>query len=175
MIHHRSINSFLQWLFWDSLRGQASSPWGCTKGSLRWRLYWLRRWQLGFRSIVDISQLCWTWHVSETSALPSLAWSCWLYQWFSSGSQAASVSPGIRRAASLAPTCNYWIRNSGAGLQLYVAFLPVLLRCNWKIALCKFSGLPVPSPGDLPDPGIEPEPPAMQADSLPSEPPGKRN
>ena len=35
------------------------------------------------------------------------------------------------------------------------------------------SGLPCPSPGDLPDPGIEPKPPALQADSLPSEPPGK--
>ena len=31
----------------------------------------------------------------------------------------------------------------------------------------------VPSPGDLPDPGIEPRSPALQADSLPSEPPGK--
>ena len=28
-------------------------------------------------------------------------------------------------------------------------------------------------PGDLPDPGIKPESPALQADSLPSEPPGK--
>ena len=30
-----------------------------------------------------------------------------------------------------------------------------------------------PSPGDLPDPGVEPRSPALQADSLPSEPPGK--
>ena len=29
------------------------------------------------------------------------------------------------------------------------------------------------SPGDLPNPGIEPGSPALQADSLPSEPPGK--
>ena len=36
-----------------------------------------------------------------------------------------------------------------------------------------WSGLPVPSPGDLPDPGIEPGSPAVQADSLPREPPGK--
>ena len=36
-----------------------------------------------------------------------------------------------------------------------------------------WSGLPFPSPGDLPDPGIKPESPALQADSLPSEPPGK--
>ena len=36
-----------------------------------------------------------------------------------------------------------------------------------------WSGLPVPSPGDLPDPGIEPRSPALQADALNSEPPGK--
>ena len=35
-----------------------------------------------------------------------------------------------------------------------------------------WSGLPFPPPGDLPDPGIEPGPPALQADSLPSEPEG---
>ena len=34
-------------------------------------------------------------------------------------------------------------------------------------------GLPFPSPGDLPDPGIEPGSPTLQADTLPSEPPGK--
>ena len=34
-----------------------------------------------------------------------------------------------------------------------------------------WSGLPFPSPGDLPDPGIEPRSPALQADALPSEPP----
>ena len=36
-----------------------------------------------------------------------------------------------------------------------------------------WSGLPCPPPGDLPNPGIEPRFPALQADSLPSEPPGK--
>ena len=35
-----------------------------------------------------------------------------------------------------------------------------------------WSGLPFPSPGDLPDPGIIPGSPALQAESLPSEPPG---
>ena len=35
-----------------------------------------------------------------------------------------------------------------------------------------WSGLSFPSPGDLPDPGMEPGSPALQADSLPSEPPG---
>ena len=36
-----------------------------------------------------------------------------------------------------------------------------------------WSGLPCPSPGDLPHPGIEPGSSESQADSLPSEPPGK--
>ena len=36
-----------------------------------------------------------------------------------------------------------------------------------------WSGLPFPSPGDLLNPGIEPGSPALQADALLSEPPGK--
>ena len=35
-----------------------------------------------------------------------------------------------------------------------------------------WSGLPFPSPEDLPDPGTEPRSPALQADALTSEPPG---
>ena len=34
-----------------------------------------------------------------------------------------------------------------------------------------WNGLPFPSPGDLPDPGIEPGSPTLRADALPSEPP----
>ena len=36
-----------------------------------------------------------------------------------------------------------------------------------------WSGRPFPSPGNLLNPGIEHESPPLQADSLPSEPPGK--
>jgi len=36
-----------------------------------------------------------------------------------------------------------------------------------------WSGLPCPPPGDLPNPGIKPRSPALQADFIPSEPPGK--
>ena len=36
-----------------------------------------------------------------------------------------------------------------------------------------WSGLPFPSPGDLPDPGIEPWSPSLQGDALTSQPPGK--
>ena len=38
-----------------------------------------------------------------------------------------------------------------------------------------WSGLPFPSPGYLPDPGTDPGSPALQADALLSEPPGKRS
>ena len=37
------------------------------------------------------------------------------------------------------------------------------------------SGLPFPSPRNLPDPGIKPGSSSLQVDSLPSEPPGKPN
>ena len=36
-----------------------------------------------------------------------------------------------------------------------------------------WDGLTFPTPGDLPNPGIEPKPPTLQADSLPPEPQGK--
>ena len=36
-----------------------------------------------------------------------------------------------------------------------------------------WSGLPFPSPWDLPNPGIKPRSPTLQADTLTSEPPGK--
>ena len=60
----------------------------------------------------------------------------------------------------------------------------VLLFATWTVAYQAplsmgfsrqeyWSGLPWPSPGDLSNPGIEPRSPELQADSLPSEPPGK--
>ena len=48
------------------------------------------------------------------------------------------------------------------------------LLCPWGFSRQEYwSGLPCPPPGDLLNPGIEPRSPALQADSLPSEPPGK--
>ena len=49
---------------------------------------------------------------------------------------------------------------------------PLSMRSLWQEY---WTGLPFPSPGDLPDPGIEPRSPALQADALPSEPPGILN
>ena len=44
----------------------------------------------------------------------------------------------------------------------------------WSLFLSQYWGAqPFPSPGDLPNAGIEPRSPTLQADSLPAEPPGK--
>ena len=56
-------------------------------------------------------------------------------------------------------------------LQLHLALIiPPSMRFSRQEY---WSGLPFPSPGDLPYPGIEPRSPAFQADALTSEPPGK--
>ena len=58
--------------------------------------------------------------------------------------------------------------NSLSCVQLYQAPLSM----EFSRQGC-WSGLPFPSPGDLPNPGIEPGSPTLQADVLLSEPPGK--
>ena len=48
------------------------------------------------------------------------------------------------------------------------------LLCLWGFSRQEYwSGLPGPPPQDCPNPGIEPRCPTLQADSLPSESPGK--
>ena len=51
---------------------------------------------------------------------------------------------------------------------------PASLLCPWEFSRQEYwSGLPCPPPGCLPNPGIEPRSPALQADSLPTESSGK--
>ena len=60
-------------------------------------------------------------------------------------------------------------------VQLFA--IPQTVNCEAPLSIgfsrqeC-WSGLPFPTPGDLPNPGIEPRSPALQVDSLLSEPPG---
>ena len=52
---------------------------------------------------------------------------------------------------------------------------PARLLCPWNSpGKNTKSGMPFPSPEDLPNPDIKPRSPALQADFLPSEPPGNR-
>ena len=61
-------------------------------------------------------------------------------------------------------------------VQLFATPCTVALQAPPSMGFSRqeyWSGLPFPSPGDLPNPGIKPRSPALQADTLTSEPPGK--
>ena len=61
-------------------------------------------------------------------------------------------------------------------VQLFVTLWTVAYQAPLSMGFPRqeyWSGLPFPSPGDLPNPGIEPRSPALEADTLTSEPPGK--
>ena len=61
-------------------------------------------------------------------------------------------------------------------VQLFVTLWMVALQASLSMGLSRqeyWSELPCPSPGDLPDPRIEPGSPTLQAGSLPTEQPGK--
>ena len=61
-------------------------------------------------------------------------------------------------------------------VRLFATLWTVTYRAPPSVGFSRqeyWSGLPFPSPGDLPDPGIEPGSPALQADALTSEPPVK--
>ena len=61
-------------------------------------------------------------------------------------------------------------------VQLFATSWTVALQAPLSMEFSRqeyWSGLPCPSPGDPSNPGIEPGSPALQADSLPFEPPGK--
>ena len=61
-------------------------------------------------------------------------------------------------------------------VQLFATSWTVALQTPLSMGFSRqeyWSGLPFPSPGDLPNPGIKPQSPALQTGALPSEPPGK--
>ena len=61
-------------------------------------------------------------------------------------------------------------------VQLFATLWTVAYQASLSTGFSRqeyWSGLPFPSPRDLPDPGIEPRSPALEADALTSEPPGK--
>ena len=61
-------------------------------------------------------------------------------------------------------------------VQLFATLWTVAYQASLSMGFSRqeyWSGLPFPSPGDLPDPGIEPRSSALEADALTSEPPGK--
>ena len=68
--------------------------------------------------------------------------------------------------------CNMLTRESANVTQMCPTLCnPMDLSMEFSRPGC-WSGSPFPSPGDLPNPGIEPRSPALQVNSLPAEPPG---
>ena len=76
----------------------------------------------------------------------------------------------------VASYCVFWRKwKSLSRVRLFVAPRTVALQAPPSMGYSRqehWSGLPCPPPGDLPNPGIEPGSPALQADSWLSEPPG---
>ena len=65
--------------------------------------------------------------------------------------------------------------NSLSHVQLFVTPWTIAHQTPQSMEFSRqeyWSGLPFPSPGDLPSPGFEPGSPALQVDALPSEPSG---
>ena len=76
------------------------------------------------------------------------------------GAQSPSTEPPGGGDGLVAKSCPMWPH----GLQ------PARRLCSWDSPGQEYwSGLPFPSPGDLPDPGSKPRSPELQADSLPTE------
>ena len=74
----------------------------------------------------------------------------------------------------------YFFCMGNGGLVAQSCLTPWIVACQASLSMGVsrqeyWSNVPFPSPGDLPDPGIEPGSPASQADSLLTEPPGKPN
>ena len=68
------------------------------------------------------------------------------------------------------------IKLSPSRVQLFAIVWTVAYQAPPSMGFSRqecWSGLPFPSPGDLPDPGIEPGSLPLEADALTSEPPGK--
>ena len=88
-------------------------------------------------------------------------------------------NPGIKPRSSALhedslPSEPFRSDQSLSHVRLFVTPWTIAYQAPWSMEFSRqeyWSGLPFPSPGDLPNPGIEPGVPALQA--LPSEPPGK--
>ena len=118
---------------------------------------------------------------------------CWLRDNFKNSSHSAFISrlwfkvglPGLTEAHLMIPAlkCLQINRDSSECMlshfsRVWFFVTPGTIRYQAPLSMgfskqeyC--SGLPFPSLGDLPDPGIKPRPLALQADSLPAEPPRK--
>ena len=112
--------------------------------------------------------------------LPSM-----LETWVQSLGQENPLEKGMATHASILAWEISWTQEPGrlqsipihfSCVQLFVTLWTIAHQALLSVGFSRqeyWSGLPFPSPGDSPDPGIKPGSPALQADSLSFEPPGK--
>ena len=124
-------------------------------------------WDSGFRNSSVLSLL--VWQREKRSSRPHLALNASAWSWHISFLLAFHWPRQITRSFLCSMGVSEWKSLSRVWL----------FATPWTIQSMEFSrqeywsGLPFPSPGDLPDLGIEPRCPTVQMDFLPSESPGK--
>ena len=115
------------------------------------------------------------WHTSEPQSPPSSSKGTWK-------SSMKGSAPSLPRASDFRrPRPGYrqdpTVEQAWAAFRLVLLLPPSCLYLQIQSPIVPLQeywrGLPFPSPGDLPDPGIKPGSPALLADPLPSETPGK--
>ena len=101
---------------------------------------------------------------------------CFLFFFFCHATQlVGSSSPmrdGTQALELTVPNPNYWYVCVSVTQLCLIFVIPWIVACQTPLSMefsrqKYWSGLLFPSPGDLPDPGIGPRSPALQADSLP--------
>ena len=116
-------------------------------------------WAANYRA--QLSQHCYSVPREHLSDITCCAFNCWELRWW--GGRLVSVW-----------SVSKWSRS----VLSWFFVIPWTVACQTLPSMGfsrqeYWSGLPFPSPGDLLHPGIEPWSPTLQADSLPSEAPGK--
>jgi len=92
-------------------------------------------------------------------------WILWI--WWAQGANEATMWVLLKMKVKVKSLSSVW---------LFVTPWTVAYQASPSVGFYRqgyYSGLSFPSPGELPDPGIKPRSPVLQADVLPSEPPGK--
>ena len=97
-----------------------------------------------------------------------------LWGWFPGGLSTLHLSP----PTSPLPSCGVGVITGPSPESVRLSATPWTVAPQAPLSMGfsrqeYWSGLPFPSPGDLPNPGIESRSPTLQADTLTSEPPGK--
>ena len=115
----------------------------------------------------------WSWHTGLFFASAQLLSNCGAE---CAGSVVAPQELSCSEACDILVPCEVKVKSLSC-VQLFATPWPVAYQAPLSMGFSRreyWTGLPFPSTEDLPNPGIEPESPALRADALTSKPPGKQ-